>query len=239
MAATFRRRVLYSAVLLSLSACAPDPLAIPGPSATVTRDQAIATAYTYTQVRWMPRPEHVLHAPDVDGILVHTPDTTLARHGFSNGWWRPGTGAQGVPYQWGGFDTPREFLDGIARGEFAGDISTAGKRRLGDDGTSRHAAGIDCSGLVSRCWRLDRSVSTRDLPSLCVPLKTWAHLRAGDILLNDRHVLLFKDWDAAGRSVLAYEAGPFPIWRVNAASIPVAKLEREGYAPWRYRGIRD
>lgn len=204
----------------------------------MTREEAIATAYTYTQVRWMPEKHHVLHGADPDGILVHTPDEGLARHGFSNGWWRPGKAATGMPYQWGGFDTPREFLASIARGEVAGDISTAAKRRLGDAGTSRHAAGIDCSGFVSRCWRLDRSVSTRELPSICIPLKSWSQLRPGDILLNDRHVVLFKDWDRGGDSVLAYEAGPFPVWRVNAASIPVEKLKREGYAPWRYQGMR-
>jgi hypothetical protein len=225
--------------LLSLAACAPDPLAIPGPARSVTRDQAIATAYTYTQVRWMPEALHALHGEDPDGILVHTPDIGLKRHGFSNGWWKPGTEAKGVPYQWGGFDTPRQFLASIQRGEFAGDISTAAKRKLGDAGTSRHAAGIDCSGFVSRCWRLDRSVSTAELPSICILLKSWSYLRPGDILLNDRHVLLFKGWDAGDRSVLAYEAGPFPVWRVNAASIPVAKLQREGYRAWRYRAMRD
>ena len=214
-------------------------MAIPGPARSVSRDQAIATAYTYTQVRWIPEDRHVLHGEDPDGILVHTPDVGLQAHGFSNGWWKPGSEATGMPYQWGGFDTPRQFLASIEAGEVAGDISTAAKRRLSDAGTSSHAAGIDCSGFVSRCWRLERSVSTAELPSICVPLKSWSHLRAGDILLNDRHVLLFKDWDDDGRSALAYEAGPFPVWRVNAASIPVTKLRREGYAGWRYAAIRD
>lgn len=119
--------------MLSLAACSPDPLAIPGPARSVTRDQAIATAYTYTQVQRMPEQRHVLHGEDPDGLLVHTPDTGLERHGFSNGWWKPGTEARGV----------------------------------------------------------------------------------------------------------AYEAGPFPVWRVNAASIPVAKLRREGHRAWRYRAMRD
>ena len=228
-----------SVALLSLTACTSDPYAIPGPARSVTRDQAIATAYIYTQVVWLPEERHILHGDDPAGILVHTPDSELKQHGFSNGWWKPSTEAEGVPYQWGGFDTPRQFLRSIQRGEVAGDISTAAKRRLGDAGTSAHAAGIDCSGLVSRCWRLDRSVSTAELPSICTKLKGWAQLRPGDILLNDRHVLLFNGWDEGGHSVLAYEAGPFPVWRVNAASIPLSKLNREGYAAWRYHNIRN
>lgn len=205
----------------------------------MTRSDAIGTAYAYTRVKWMPENRHVLHGEDADGITVHTPDASLDHRGFANGWWQPGKPATGVPYQWGGFDTPRQFLESLARGEVAGDISTRTKRQLGDGGTSSRACGIDCSGFVSRCWRLGRPVSTKELPGICQPLKAWEHLRPGDILLNDRHVVLFAGWDPGAESILAYEAGPFPVWRVNAASIPVSKLKREGYAPWRYRNIRD
>ncbi|MGD9417588.1 MAG: hypothetical protein Q7R22_001500 [Verrucomicrobiota bacterium JB025] len=234
----FKRHLTILAGLAALLAsCAPDPLAIPAPAKSVTREQAIATAYTYTRVQWTPEPRHIRHAPDSNGVLVHTPDTSLTEHGFSNGWWKPGQAATGMPYQWGGFDTPRQFLDSLARGESAGDISTAAKRRLGDYGTSAEACGIDCSGFISRCWRLDRPHSTKQLPAICTQLDSWSELQPGDILLNDRHVLLFKAWWPDKKSILCYEAGPFPVWSVNAARITAAKLEREGYHPWRYRHI--
>lgn len=224
---------------LLLASCAPDPWAIPGPASSVTPDEALGIAYRYTQVEWTPEARHMKHGQDSDGRLVHTPDRSLNQIGFANGWWEAGRPARGMPYQWGGFDTPRQFLDSLKRGEFAGDISTTEKRRLGDDGTSKEACGIDCSGFVSRCWRLDRPYSTKQLPQICRPLKSWAQLSPGDILLNDKHVLLFAGWDpGSAGSILAYESGPFPVWRVNAASIPTAKLEREGYAPWRYVGLR-
>ncbi|MBB5352069.1 hypothetical protein HNR46_002310 [Haloferula luteola] len=239
MATTFIRRAITCAAGLSLASCAPDPLAIPGPAATVTRTEALRTASIYRHLSWLPEERHQLHGPDVAGITVHTPDLGLADYGMDHGWWKPGVSATGMPYQWGGFDTPRQFLSSLQRGEAAGDISTPAKRNLGDAGTSRQACGIDCSGFVSRCWRLDRSVSTRELPHICQQLKAWEHLRPGDILLNDRHVVLFAGWDREGSHILAYEAGPFPVWRVNAASIPVSKLRREGYAPWRYLGMKD
>ncbi len=201
--------------------------------------EAIGTAYTYSRLTWMPEKRHVLHGKDAAGVRVHTPDASLEGHGFSNGWWVPGKEARGMAYQWGGFDTPEEFLASLERGEAAGDISTAEKRRLGDAGTSRAACGIDCSGFVSRCWRLHRPYSTKELPSICDKLGSWSDLKPADILLNDRHVVLFKEWAKPGRSVYVYEAGPFPVWRVNAAEIPVEKLRREGYAPWRYRHMRD
>lgn len=205
----------------------------------VSRKQAIETAWTYSKIEWKPVATHAMHGKDADGIEVQTPDAGLQRHGYQGGWWQANRMARGMPYQWGGFDTPESFASSLARGEVAGDISTPAKRKLGDAAVSRHSAGIDCSGFVSRCWNLSRPYSTKQLPEICTPLKFWFQLQPGDILLNDRHVLLFAGWQTPGKVVLAYEAGPFPVWRVNSAAIPCAKLEREGYAPWRYRKIRD
>lgn len=225
---------------LLLSQCAFDQDgAIPPPSGSVSRIDAIKIAYTYSQITWKADERNVRHGKDPNGILVHTPDTELSKHGFSNGWWEPNTMAKGMPYQWGGFDTPREFLASIERGEYAGDISTAEKRRLGDDGTSKQACGIDCSGFVSRCWRLSRPYSTQQLHEICDRLESWDDLKPGDILLNDRHVVLFAKNADSRSSVLVYEAGPFPYWRVNAAEIRTAYLKDRGYHPWRYRNIRD
>jgi hypothetical protein len=235
-------RFLLPTAALLLGHCAHDlgpELDIPGPAKSVRRDEAILIAYTYSRLDWTPEPRHIRHGKDPDGILVHTPDATLSSHGFANGWWQSGRPARGMAYQWGGFDTPRQFLASLARGEAAGDISTADKRRLDDAGTSRHACGIDCSGFVSRCWRLPRPHSTRELPAICERLTHWNELKPGDILLNDRHVLLFANWGIPGAAVSVYEAGPFPVWRVNAARIPTDYLVERGYHPWRYRGIRD
>lgn len=208
-------------------------------STTVKREQAVATAYSYTRVCWMPEERHVRHGVDSHGIMVHTPDEGLRDHGDGKGWWRPGREAFGMPYQWGGFDTPESFLEKIALGKSAGDIADAAKRRSGDAGTSLESCGIDCSGLVSRSWSLSRPYSTRELPQICDPLDSWDELKAGDILLSSKHVVLFVKWKQPGKEFAAYEAGPRPAWKVSACGLDVAKLRREGYAPWRYRGIRD
>jgi hypothetical protein len=219
----------YLLIVLFLNSC----------SVRSTRSDALATAYRYTQVEWMPESRHVRHGPDSKGIQVHTPDQSVSWEGDKRGWWKPGVPAKGMPYQWGGFDTPESFLEKIAAGKKAGDIGDAAKRKLGDAGTSSESCGIDCSGFVSRCWKLPRPYSTREMPSICIPLKSWAHLKPGDILLNHQHVVLFAGWQDKGKSILGYEAGPIPVWRVNACGIPVAKLLREGYAPWRYAKIVD
>ncbi len=201
----------------------------------VTREESIATAYRYTQVRWMPEARHIRHGADSGGILVHTPDRGIAKYGDRRGWWQPGVAAQSMPYQWGGFDTPESFLEKLAAGKKAGDVGDAAKRKLGDAGVSTESCGIDCSGFVSRCWNLKRSYSTRDLHQICDRLDSWADLRPGDILLNDKHVVLFVKWKVPGKELSAYEAGPFPVWRVSACGLYQEKLLKEGYSPWRYR----
>lgn len=214
---------------LLVASCAP----------RVTREQAIATAYKYTQVTWMPEERHVRHGKDSQGITVHTPDESLAKHGDPKGWWKPGTQAKSMPYQWGGFDTPESFLEKISAGMKAGDIADGPKRDMGDAGTSAESCGIDCSGFVSRCWNLKRPYSTRELHKICDRLDKWEDLRPGDILLNHRHVVLFVKWIVPGKELAAYEAGPFPVWRVSACGLNAQILKKNGYAPWRYRGMWD
>ena len=117
---------------------------------------------------------------------------------------------------------------------------TPEKQAEGDDAVSRFAAGVDCSGFVSRCWRLSRPWSTRELPSLCTPLG-WEELRTGDILIvPGRHVLMFIEWYGDGREVfLGSEAGPLPVWKCAEHFFSRAILERGGYRPMRYKGMRE
>lgn len=223
-------RLLLALVAISLPSCMPG---------TVTREQAVATAWTYSEVQWTPRPAHRFHGLDSEGILVHTPDHQLAGHGLNNGWWKPDQTMKGMPYKWGGFDTPESFQRSLEKGRYAGDISTREKRRLGDHAVSKQTTGIDCSGFVSRCWNLPRPYSTKQLPSITTELASWDELKPGDILLNDRHVVLFARWEKSGKSIYAYEAGPYPVWRVNAAALNRDMLLANGYAPRRYKNIRD
>ena len=209
-------------------------------AAQVRRQEVIAMAERYLTLPWQATAAQAWHGKDAEGIQIDTPDVAFKPSFTRPGWWVPGKMNQGVPYQWGGFCTPEEFLAGLKQGRYAGDIYTPAKRQQGDAAVSKHAVGIDCSGLVSRCWRLPRAYSTEELPQLCTQV-AWGDLRPGDVL-NSRHnhVLLFKGWaDAEHARLLAYEAGSPPSWKVLLNRIPVAKLEREGYVPLRFRGIKE
>lgn len=222
---------LLSFALLSGLACSNRP--------SVTRSEALAIAHAYTEIAWIPEAKHVMHGPDAEGIEVHTPDISIAHFGDRRGWWEVGKPAKGMPYQWGGFDTPESFQTALANGKKAGDTATPLKRQLLEAGVSKLACGIDCSGFVSRCWKLERPYSTRTLHQICDPLGSWDELAPGDILLNKQHVVLFAAWAKDRSEVIAYDVGPYPVWKASSFGMPKALMIADGYSPWRYRGIRD
>lgn len=227
--------VLFSA----FTSCSHDPDAIPGPAFSVTQQECLQIARTYAEMSWTPSAANIKHGTDNEGILVHTPDRGLAFPAASKGWWVAGAPNQGMPYQWGGFDTPTSFKKKIWLGHAAGDISTKDKRALLEAAVSEEATGIDCSGFISRCWRLPRAYSTRELASICQPLASFDDLQAGDILnIHNEHALLFSHWIVKGERLAAYEAGPFPTWKVSQNNIDVDFLQKKGYAPYRYAKMK-
>jgi hypothetical protein len=227
----------------SFSGCAGVRLAsggLPVPS-QVTRSEVLATAMRYANHPWTGTAANVRHGPDRAGIRVDTPDFSYQKPGAIPGYWVPGEPNRGLPYQWGGFSTPEEFDRGIAKGLAAGDVYTEQKRSLLYDGVSAEAVGIDCSGFVSRCWGLPRAFSTRELAQLCDELPSWDDLKPGDVLnLYNAHVVLFSGWMGPERTHLAgYETGGPPDWKVVRHVIGVGFLNKKGYRPLRYRGIRE
>ena len=207
----------------------------------VTRAEAMATAEIYRTLEWIPAAANVLHGRDADRIRVDTPDAGYKPAGGFHGWWTPGLLNMGMPYQWGGFDTPETFLAGIIVGKAAGVVCTPEKRKLLDAAASKHAVGIDCSGFVSRCWKLPRAYSTRTLTKLCDPVDDLTDLKPGDILnAPNSHVFLFKKWTTPDRSrMLVYTTGTPPVWAVQIGPLRTKQMAPLGYTAWRYRGMRD
>ncbi len=208
-----------------------------GPSAP-TRSEAMALAEQYVNHSWTAGAANIHHGKDPKGIPVNTLDAAgKETHGIETGWWLVGETNVGLPYKWGGFDTPESFDAGLREGKYAGDAYSSEKRRLLDLSVSESAVGIDCSGFISRCWQLSRSYSTRELPDLCEPVPDPAQLRPGDILnRNNNHVRMFVGWEdqSAGLAIF-YEASA----RVHRKVHDIDEMFREGYQAWRYRGMRD
>lgn len=204
-------------------------------TSAVTREQALATAASLANHRWTPSPRNVLHGRDSAGIAVRTPDRSTGNSDL----WQPGRPYVGVPYKWGGFDTIASFERGVRAGKAAGDLYNSEKRRLGGAAVSSAAVGLDCSGFISRCWQLSEKQSTRSLPTLCQRLRSHHDLRPGDALNQPGgHVVLFVRWsDDSHTRFQCYEAEPFS--RVRLSERNATQMLAAGYAPLRYRKMRE
>lgn len=200
------------------------------------RSEAVAIARSYAEHSWVATEKNVLHGRDASKIEVHTPNQQGAESG--DGLWTPGKNL-GVPYKWGGFDSLEKFDTGVRAGKAAGDLYSAEKRQLGGAAVSGQAVGVDCSGFISRCWKLSEKHGTATLPDLCTKLASAAELRPGDILnTSDGHVILFAKWlDETKTRALFYEAHPFS--KVRASEYDAPALVAQGFKPYRYRKIQD
>ncbi len=215
---------------------------VPGdPSAPsqLTPSEALSIAQSYTKHSWRPFARNILHGADKAGVLVNTPDASFTDEKQRAGWWLPGEMNQGVPYKWGGFDDLAAFDQGVAAGRAAGDVSSAAKRVADNAGVSADAAGVDCSGFISRCLKLPTAHDTTQLPAVCTPIAA-ADLRPGDLLNIPRgHVVLCAGWARPDKSwIYFYETGGPPnYWCPGLKESPLAAILELGYQPLRYRGM--
>ena len=192
-------------------------------SEILTRAAVIEHARAYVAHRWSGSAANVFHGEDRFGNRIDTPDASGS--GLSTGWSTDGEPNQGVSYQWGGFSSIAEFEAGVAEGKWAGHLPTDGKSFF-----TPEAVGVDCSGLVSRIWRLPRKESTRSLPRICRRLDDWNELLPGDILNRvDRHTMVFVDWADPGRTQLRVIEATVREGRVHESVHERFELERRGY----------
>jgi hypothetical protein len=212
----------------------------PNAPSQVTPVESMAIAYQFSTHPWRPFAKNILHGKDNKGVLVNTPDIGHESHLPRKGWWVPGELNEGIPYKWGGFDDPQSFDAAITNGIAAGDVSSPMKRAADNAAVSRHAAGVDCSGFVSRCLKLPSVYDTSKLPSVCDELPGSSDLRPGDLLnIPRRHVILCAGWSNPEKSwIYYYETGGGPqYWKPGLKQAPLDALLALGYKPLRYRGM--
>jgi hypothetical protein len=209
------------------------------PAQSVTRAEALQIGESYVNHRWTAGSKNVRHGKDAAGIQIHTPDRASGHGNPATDCWVIDDDNTGVAYKWGGFDTPERFSAGVKAGKAAGDIYNAEKRRLGGAAVSGEATGVDCSGFVSRCWKLSSKHSTSMLAGICQKLDSPASLKPADVMNTAAgHVLLFVRWlDDGKKRALFYEAAPYS--KTRSTERDVAELAAAGFVPLRYRRIKD
>ena len=210
----------------------------PAGAQSLTRAESLKIAESYVNHHWQASDKNLRHGSDSDGVDIQTPDRDSGHGNPIVDCWVVNADNTGVAYKWGGFDTPQSFDAGVRAGKAAGDVYTQEKRRKGGGAVSGAAVGIDCSGFISRCWKLDRKHSTSMLMGISVKLSSPADLQPADIMNTpEGHVLLFVKWtDTDKKHALFYEAAPFS--KTRACEYDIAEMVASGYMPMRYRNIR-
>ncbi|MBU4371127.1 MAG: hypothetical protein L6300_16515 [Syntrophaceae bacterium] len=185
-------------------------LTVSGYAETPTRDEVIANASMYANLKWFCEKKNARK------------DYNLLT---------PGKQYRGVPYNWGGFDTTDKFEKKVKKGVVAGNY----RKRCGSNLCVREDfAGLDCSGLVSRSWGISR-YSTTTFPGISIKI-TRELLQPGDILNSaNKHVMLFDKFDDDNQ-MWVYEAAAWV--RIKNAP-PAGVIYRsvdvgDDYVPRRY-----
>lgn len=230
-----RPLITLTLILILASGCASFR---PGPS--VTRQQVMETAEAYASHPWRATPANVFHGTDQAGVWIDTQDIEFWGIG---GWHADGQTNIGVPYCWSGDSTLAEFDRGLQQRRPAG-YHFRGPRI--DHGDSALPVGVDCSGLVSRCWQLNSRRSTYDIGEICDSLPGYDDLRPGDVVNKPyAHVILFAGWvDPTHERMRVIEAGhmgedddPRNYERVHEDIYDRDWLTKHGFVALRYKRI--
>lgn len=154
----------------------------------IARAKVLENARAYLTVNWVMQRENFA-MPGIDNVC----EPRSGRY-----WMRPrhftedliGTNIGPMPYRWGGDDTPATFKLRIGWGALAGSICTCRQADL-NYCLVPQAAGIDCSGFVSKAWGIDKR-GTSGLLDVATELDSVDALKPGDAFnWPQRHIRLF------------------------------------------------
>ncbi len=245
---------LYILVLGLASGCAhlqtPN---LPPPSSTadsartgapITRTEVMQIAEAYAGHPWRASETNAFHGTDTKGAWIDTPDREWWGRG---GWYADGQTNIGLPYCWGGDSTLAEFDAAIADGRPAGyHFKHMDRKKHQDPADSALPVGVDCSGLVSRCWCLKARRSTYNMIDVSHQLSSFDDLQPGDAVNKPYdHIILFIGWaDKKHEQMYVFESGdakrnddPKNYERVHEDIYKTDWLKKHGFVPLRYKQI--
>ena len=190
--------------------------------------QVIETAIQFANHQWTATERNMLHGTDPDGVPVDTPDVTWKGEVLECGWWKLGEVNKGVAYGWGNASTIEEFDTGLAEGMLAGNVPED-KSRMG----SKYSVGVDCSGLLTRCWNLPKKIATRDIPKFADKISL-EEIKQGDVFAKvGSHVMFFIEFLDEEKKRVKIVDSTRSTGKVSVREMAVEELFAAGYEVYR------
>lgn len=202
----------------------------------ITRERALMNARGYLTVNWVMTPANYSQ-PRIEN---------LCQPEQAKFWLRPahftpdviGKTIGPMPYRWGGDDTPDSFRMRVEYGALAGDVCTCRDPSL-DYCLVPEAAGVDCSGFVSKAWGIEKR-GTSGLLDVATELSDIADMRPGDAFVwPGHHVRLLTGLDAgAGVAYIVLESTT-KLHCEGVCQSSYRPSELNGYQLIKYRGMTN
>jgi len=191
--------------------------------------QVIEKALEYANYEWSATEANVMHGIDAAGRFVNTPDITWKGEVLDCGWWKVNEVNVGIPYGWGNASTLEEFEQGIKNGKFAGNVPEDTKRY-----GSHLTVGVDCSGLLTVCWKLPKKIATRDIPEYATVVKNLEDIKQGDVFAKPgSHVMFFQEFADTEKTEVIIIDSTRSTGKVSQRTENVLQLFENGYKIYR------
>ncbi len=193
----------------------------------LNRQQVIATAFAFANVRWRVNPTAYGRDPDTSCSGFNR----VRRPGYLAG--KLNQEVQGIPYCWGCHGSLSQIASAIQRGILAGNVCTR-------DDPRRDVTGVDCSAFVSATWGLATHFTTIAIPAIAKRLTNPWDLLPGDALNKPgSHVMLFLRFTPDKKAEVMESSTGGCNGKVCRNIYPLASLLARGYDPVRYRGLAN
>lgn len=104
---------------------------------------------------------------------------------------------------------------------------------LPQNGTCKYSVGVDCSGLLTRCWNLPKKIATRDIPKYAYKISI-EEIRQGDVFAKvGSHVMFFIEFLEEEKKRVRIVDSTRSTGKVSVREMMVEELFAEGYEIYR------
>jgi hypothetical protein len=214
----------------------PEEPATAAPLPATTRTAILDRANAFLAVNWTMKATNFSRAGIESRCAKQEGKFWLRAHRFTSA--SVGQTFGPMPYYWGGGDTPDAFRTKLAAGSLAGSICTCREPQF-NQCVVNFAAGVDCSGFVSRSWGIPKHGTTA-LGQVSKPVGDVSKLKPGDALNKaGSHVRLFVGFKPGPQLLLNVIESATNLRCEGVCQSTYTPQQLAGYRPIRFSGTTD